>query len=75
LPLVSPSADVTVRPISESACASAEVCSICSSLVLIWMDCSTWLKAASWATYCVESIGLVGSWFFICATRSFRNDW
>ena len=42
-------------------------------LLLILMPCSTLEKLASCDMSCAESIGLVGSWFFICAMSSCRN--
>src|SRR5256885_1811842 len=34
---------------------------------------STWVSVAVWDIISLVSIGLLGSWYFICATRSFRN--
>src|SRR5690606_30119208 len=74
-PATEPSAEVMVWPSSAPACATAVPCSSCDSFWLTCTVCSTWENVASWATYWVESIGCVGSWFFSSATSNLRNDW
>ena len=37
------------------------------------MDCSSVWNCASWVRNWTLSVGLRGSWFFICATSSCRN--
>src|SRR3954453_18876731 len=34
---------------------------------------STWVNCAVWARNCVESAGLLGSWYLSWATSNFRN--
>jgi hypothetical protein len=75
MPVVLPSAEVISLPIMAVAWVNADACRMLSSFWLIWTDCSTCENAASWATYSVDSMGLVGSWFFISATSSRRNAW
>jgi hypothetical protein len=73
LPDTAPSAEVSVRPMTESAWESAEEVSSASSLALACVACSTAEKEASCDRNWVESVWLVGSWFFIWAMRSCRK--
>src|SRR2546423_8942262 len=50
-------------------CAVTMLCCV----VNISVSFSTWVNVAVWAISWLESIGLLGSWYFIWATSSFRN--
>src|SRR5947207_1594500 len=50
-------------------CAVSLLCCV----VNISVRCSSWVNVAVWAISWLESIGLLGSWYFIWATSSFRN--
>src|SRR2546428_10387137 len=50
-------------------CAETRLCCAVTSAV----SCSTWVNVAVWDIIWLVSIGLLGSWYFICATRSLRN--
>src|SRR5262245_28473444 len=63
LPLMLPSAEVRVRPITLSACDSEKAVSSESSLAFARTCCSTAEKLASCDTCSVGSIGSVGSWY------------
>ena len=68
---------VTVWPTSDVACWLDMPVSCVLMLVssLVWFcDCSTWENCASWVTKSVPCAGCVGSWFFSCATSSWRNS-
>ena len=67
------SVKLTVLPIRPLACDNDCEDSSASSFALVCMACSTVESCANWLIYCEVSIGLVGSWFFISATRSCRN--
>ena len=73
VPATVPSAEMMVRPTMLSTWDSAIDVIMESSFWFILMPCSTLEKLASWAMNCAESIGLVGSWFFIWAMSSCRK--
>jgi hypothetical protein len=47
--------------------------SIFPTLVLMFSNCSSELNCANCVTNCVLSAGLIGSWFFNCATSNVRK--